>query len=38
MSDDDEGAFSSPLVTKADVKQHPPEINISDQQAWLTRT
>jgi len=27
-SDDDEEAFSSLLVTKADVKQHSQEINI----------
>lgn len=28
VSDDDEEDFSSPLVTKADVKQHLREINI----------
>lgn len=28
VSDGDEAAFSSPLVTKADVKQHLQEINI----------
>lgn len=28
VSHDDEEAFSSPLVTKANVKQHLQEINI----------
>lgn len=36
VSDDDEAAFSSPLVTKADVKQHLQEINIWNQEAWIT--
>lgn len=38
VSDYDEEAFSSPLVTKTDIKQHLRGINIQSLQAWITCT
>lgn len=36
VSDYDGEAFSSPLVTKVDIKQHLHGINILNQRAWIT--